>query len=308
MITYDYDFFNDVLGKEQILFLKDLLDKQEKVEKDIETANLKKEQIIEKLTENNIKIPSDKPKELREYINTSEFSFESIEKLLQNLSHLQFQYNNIKKDMFIIFKIHNLNPDENTLKICTNSLIEKITSVISYEKSIEVDNQKYTLLIDNFLTNLDRTTNTIKNNMDTNISIENLQDNLVLIVSEKDQVVKLPYTKSEVEKFLITYPNDYKTPQDVIFKEFTSSYSMYNKHPVLARFREAYYLSRTKEMKSIVDSFIFAKNIMFKSEINPTIIAAVKSENQLEDYIKCLENNTLDSFPHFSIIFEVNPI
>lgn len=79
-------------------------------------------------------------------------------------------------------------------------------------------------------------------------------------------------------------------------------------YPVLARFREAYSLSRNKEMKSAIDSLKYAMDLMFRSDINPTIIAAVKSQKQLEDYIQCLENSTLDSFPHFTIVFEVNPI
>jgi len=61
-------------------------------------------------------------------------------------------------------------------------------------------------------------------------------------------------------------------------------------------------------MKSAIDSLKFAMEIMFKSNINPTIIAAVKSQQQLEDYIECLEKNKLEDFKHFEIIFEVNPL
>lgn len=310
MITYNHDFANNLffnlLTKEESEFLQSLPDKEKQLEKNISFANEKKEEVIKKLTKNNLNLLSQKPKEIREYINSSEFSFESVENLIQNLTHLQLQYNDIRKDLLIILEVHNPNSDENILKKDIESLSKKISVVASYEILTENDNQKYILLIDNFLNNEDNDKN-IKN-LDNNTKTETLQDNLILKISEKNHIIELPYTKLEIEKFLEQYPNDYKTPQDVINKEFTASYDMYNKHPVLARFREAYYLCRTKEMKSIIDSFTFAKNIMFRSEINPTIIAAVKSQNQLDDYIKCLENNTLDEFTHFDIIFEINPI
>ena len=139
-----------------------------------------------------------------------------------------------------------------------------------------------------------------------NLTLDNLKDKPILKICERR--VELPYTKKEIEDFLHTYPEEYKTVQDVIRKEFMINISIFNKHPILARFKEAYYLCRTKEMMSIFESFSYAKGIMFKTEINPYIVAAVKSKKQLEDYIKCLEENKLDEYPHFKIIFEVNPL
>ena len=47
---------------------------------------------------------------------------------------------------------------------------------------------------------------------------------------------------------------------------------------------------------------------MFRRDLNPTIIAAVRSQKELEDYIECLDNNRLEDFNHFKITFEVNPL
>ena len=58
---------------------------------------------------------------------------------------------------------------------------------------------------------------------------------------------------------------------------------------------------------SIFDSFVYAKSIMFRSEINAYIIASVKSKKQLEEYIECLEENKLDSYKYFKIKYEINP-
>lgn len=308
MITYDHNFacslFYDLLTPQQSDYLKSLVEKANKLEKEIELANAKKEQIIKKINDTTNTLPG--PKEAREYVNSSEFSCESIENLLYNLTQLQQKYTNIRNYLASILETHNLTSDKNMLDEDLHILSEKISDAIFYEEYTQTDNQKCNLLIDNFLRNLNKE-HTNQLHKETIKSTE-LQDNLVLRVSEKNHIVELPYTKDEVEKFLKQYPNDYKTPQDVIDKEFTGTYAMYNKHPIIARFREAYYLSRTKEMKSIIDSFSFAKSVMFKRELNPTIIAAVKSEEQLQDYINCLENDRLEDFPHFTIIFEINPI
>lgn len=309
MITYDHKFacslFYDLLTEKQTDYLETLVEKANELEREIADANSKKEQIITKIKNNSTSL-SPSSKEVREYINSSEFSCESIENLLHNLTQLQIKYTNIRKYLATILESHNLESDKNLLNEDLNILSEKISDAIYYEELIQTDNQKCNLLIDNFLNNLDENEN--EETSKSTLAYEEIQDNLVLRVSEKNHIVELPYTKLEIEKFLKQYPNDYKTPQDVIDKEFTGTYDMYNKHPIIARFREAYYLSRNKEMKSILDSFNYAKSLMFKRELNPTIIAAVKSEDQLQDYINCLENDKLEDFSHFTIIFEINPI
>lgn len=309
MITYDHKFacslFYDLLTEKQTDYLETLVEKANELEREIADANSKKEQIITKIKNNSTSL-SPSSKEVREYINSSEFSCESIENLLHNLTQLQIKYTNIRKYLATILESHNLESDKNLLNEDLNILSEKISDAIYYEELIQTDNQKCNLLIDNFLNNLDENEN--EETSKSTLAYEEIQDNLVLRVSEKNHIVELPYTKLEIEKFLKQYPNDYKTPQDVIDKEFTGTYAMYNKHPIIARFREAYYLSRNKEMKSILDSFNYAKSLMFKRELNPTIIAAVKSEDQLQDYINCLENDKLEDFSHFTIIFEINPI
>lgn len=133
-----------------------------------------------------------------------------------------------------------------------------------------------------------------------------IQDHPILKISKKENRVELPYTKDDIEKLLTTYPKYYKSVQDVIRKEYIYHITMYYKHPMLARFRESYYLCRTKEMKSILASFIFAKNMMFRKEIEPAIIAAVKSQKQLEEYIECLKQHDTEHFPYFQIVFEGN--
>lgn len=80
------------------------------------------------------------------------------------------------------------------------------------------------------------------------------------------------------------------------------------KHPVIARFREAYSLIRDRESKSVIDAFKYAFDIMFKYDLNPAIIAACKTQEQFENYLSCLDRKKLDEFKDFEIKFEINPL
>lgn len=141
-----------------------------------------------------------------------------------------------------------------------------------------------------------------------NIDIGFLPDNNTLLISEKQKKVFLPYKKNDIEDYLEQYPNKYKSYSDVINNEFIVPLSYYQHFPVLARFRETYSLIRDKEGKSIVEALRLAMDLMFKSELNPAIIAACKYQEQLDNYLKCLESNNLESFNDFEIKFDVNLI
>ena len=139
-------------------------------------------------------------------------------------------------------------------------------------------------------------------------SSESSEENHTLLVSEKSGKVFLPYTKKEIALYLEQYPNAYTSFEDVIKKEFILSLDYYMKHPVVARFREAYSLIRDRESKSVIDAFKFAIDMMFRYELNPVIIAGCKTQEQLEHYLSCLEKNSLDDFTDFNIKFEVSPL
>lgn len=137
---------------------------------------------------------------------------------------------------------------------------------------------------------------------------EDLKDNDTLLISEKLKKVFLPFSKHEISLYLEQYPDSYNSFEDVINKEFVVSLDYYMRHPVIARFREAYSLIRDRESKSVIDAFKFSVDIMFRYSLNPAIIAACKTQEQLEHYINCLDKNKLDDFNDFKIKFEINPI
>ena len=132
------------------------------------------------------------------------------------------------------------------------------------------------------------------------------ENNNVLRVSEKENKVYLPYSKSELSLYMEQYSDSYTSYDDVIKKEFILPLDYYMNHPVVARFRETYSLIKDREAKSVMDALKYALNLMFRYELNPVIIAACKTQTQLEDYLEALSRNKLDEFKDFEIKFEVS--
>ena len=149
----------------------------------------------------------------------------------------------------------------------------------------------------------------VKTVEDVNIVSKDIQENNnCLLISETKGKVYLPYSKFEVLEYLDKYPHQYTSFEDVIKQQFINTTDYYLKHPAVSRFREAYALIRDREAKSIFEAFKVAMDMMFNYSLNPAIIAACKSQSQLENYLECLSSNHLDNFKDFEIKFEVAPL
>ena len=247
---------------------------------------------------NNQEIYSNKVQNLKNEINTFSVKNEDVRsKILLNDIKIDtfFQKNIVKKYLASFDTEMKLNHYKNVVDETTSSENEHLsvnTDIPSSDNSLESDTDS----LSNF------TKSTVAN-----IS-ENFEENHTLRVSEKSKKVFLPYTKQEIALYLEQYPDSYTSFEDVVNKEFVLSLDYYMKHPVVARFREAYSLIRDRESKSVVDAFKFAIDMMFRYELNPVIIAGCKTQEQLEHYLSCLEKNSLDDFTDFNIKFEVSPL
>lgn len=262
------------------------------------------QEIFEKIN-NNIKIIQDLKDDSSKILDKIVELLINIEQNHDNPNSYTNQIQNLK-EMINDFSVKN---EDVRSKILLNDI--KIDTF--FQKNIV---KKYLSSFDTEIHLTDKTniSSSNKNNLSVNKKItnsneeENIQENHTLIVSEKLKKVFLPYTKHEISLYLEQYPNSYTSYQDVIEKEFVLSLDYYMKHPVVARFREAYSLIRDRESKSVIDAFKFALDNMFRYELNPVIIAACKTQEQLEHYLNCLEKNKLEDFKDFEIKFEVAPL
>lgn len=134
------------------------------------------------------------------------------------------------------------------------------------------------------------------------------EDNKTLLVSEKAGKVYLPYTKSDLSKILNDKPTSYNSLQDVVNKEFTLPFKAFKDQSSKTRFSETFNLLKNSKDYNFIKSISYAFKVANRRNLNPVIISACKSKNDLENYISCLDKNNLKDFKSFDIIYEINPL
>lgn len=132
----------------------------------------------------------------------------------------------------------------------------------------------------------------------------NLEDNRTLIISEEDGKVYLPYTKEDVKENMIE--NKGKKISEVIEEKYIMPLDKY-KNSMKARFREGYNLMYYREGKSRKSAFWLGLELMFETNLHPAIISACKNLEELDIYLDCLEDNELEKFSCFKIIYKSLP-
>lgn len=211
--------------------------------------------------------------------------------------------------------------DNNILDVINNinkqvSFIKSIYKVHSDDSNITIPEDVVLNDIQNFIEDVVQAIETSENIKNEEIKktennaykfVSTVEDNDTLLISEKQGRIFLPYTVNELKEYIKEYPEEYKSLSDVVNQEYIVSIDRY-KNETISRFKEMYCLMRDIEMKSIIESFKKAVEVMFNSSINPAVIAACKSKEQVNNYIRCLERNDLDSFKDFKIVFDVPPV
>ncbi len=115
-----------------------------------------------------------------------------------------------------------------------------------------------------------------------------------LVISEVQQRVFLPYNINTVKDILLNDPQGYSSLQGVINKIYTRSIDYY-RFSAISRFKEAYKLVREREKGSKVKALGLAFELFLNYNLHPAIITACKSLDELDVYLACLEDNTLEN-------------
>ncbi len=331
------NILSDLFSENDFDFLSNISSTEKNIQSKIDKTSPLRESLVSYISE--LKLSDALTSKEHSDLLKAQRALKKLNAVISNLYDLQNEIQEIEKSILnVIFKKeeHEISDDElneavnkikddirkydtffKTSDSVNNSSIDLVKKFL---KSSNVPNRKssnVSSIIDNSISNNNSIadSNISSNNSiaDSNISSNNciadsnISDNLTLRISEKDNKVFLPYSKDEIIAYVEAYPNVYKDAQSVIDRDFIVNLNFYSKHPVLARFRETYALLHDREMKSFADSLKGAIDLMFKGEINPAIIAGLKSETQLNEFLGCLQNNDLDNFKPFKIIFEFNP-
>lgn len=127
-----------------------------------------------------------------------------------------------------------------------------------------------------------------------------------LVISEMQGKVILPYTIQEINDILKEKSKEYSSIDEVIEKLYTKPIKYY-RFSAIARFKEAYKLVIEKEHKSKFKALSLASELFSTLNLHPAIITACKSLDELDIYLACLEDNSLNEFPFFEIKYEIAP-
>lgn len=132
----------------------------------------------------------------------------------------------------------------------------------------------------------------------------NLEDNHTLVISEEDGKVYLPYTKDEIKKDVSQ--NKGAKISEIIENKYILPLDKY-KNSIRARFREGYNLMYHREGKSKRSAIMLGIELMFETNLHPAIISACKNLEELDIYLDCLDDNELEKFSCFKIIYKSLP-
>ena len=209
-------------------------------------------------------------------------------------------------------------------------LLEDIENIKTINENLEEDVEKYnndfkenidliytsTETIEKFVHKINTTdlselakNLTIENEIDSKdtISGKDLEISYIentLIISEEQKKVILPYTINKVIEILLNNNKEYSSLQDVIDKLYTKPINYY-RFSAIARFRETYKLVKEREHGSKTKALELAFELLLNYNLHPAIITACKNLDELDIYIACLEDNTLDEFEFFDIKYEI---
>ena len=114
----------------------------------------------------------------------------------------------------------------------------------------------------------------------------------------------MPYTKEDVKNEVLQ--NKGSKISDVIEDKYIMPLDKY-KNSIRARFREGYNLMYKREGKSKRSAIMLGIELMFETNLHPAIISACKNLQELDIYLDCLEDNELEKFSCFKIIYKSLP-
>lgn len=235
-------------------------------------------------------------KEITEILSKSNSNIDKINVLLKKLNEISSNVDSKSLDRKITQYNGKFDREINTIYKNTN-LIEEFIHKLSLIDLSEI------------LSKINKTPEEPTEESNLEISSEVLNSTFVentLIISELQGKIILPYKISEVNEILFNNNEKYSSIDDVIEKLYTLPIKEY-RFPALARFREAYKLMTEKEHKSKTKALSLATELFTNYNLHPAIITACKSLDELDIYLACLDDNSLDDFPFFEIKYEVHP-
>ena len=201
------------------------------------------------------------------------------------------------------------------VNIYLSNILLKILTTFQDIEEIDIDdfNSKYLEINKIILNNIIKIDSILKEVLEKSFDIEKQEEEIdleykvdypeeTLIISEKEGKVILPFSIESLIK-----EKDEKDINEVINEKYTVPIDTY-KNTARSRFKEAFKLMRKKEKESIKNSLALGTELFFNYNLHPAIISACRNLDELDIYLDCLEENEIDKFDCFKIVFDVAPV
>lgn len=298
--------------------------------KDIEEVKDLESEITENIVENNeeLNTSSDSAKNVVKELESTDNNLENSDSNadisdssnpIPNLEDLLTNINNTNIENLNIDKLEANTITDEPLKEVSDEIEKEINTIdlpnneLKTENNVEIneDNQESISKDDEFKTNYIPHNDNLSSD-DIDKKVENILkaevDNEDLIISEKRKTIYLTYKISELLHYVESYPNVYTSLRDVVNQEFVLPFNYFVKHPYKSRFSETYNIIRNREGKGFIQSVSYSVNVAKRNNLNPAVVAACKTQTELESYLYYLDSDNLKRFNFFNIIYEVNPL
>ncbi len=257
--------------------------------------------------------PLQKSNTLSDNIETSQNEEKVIESFMNNYNDLMDTETNDVKNIDLDDLVEDI--EINDISTITENF-ETLDNIEIQNGNEEYDNpeveieEKAETLLDEKNKELANSLNKSNTEIDEKIEkiIEAQNDNSDLIISERTHYIYLPYKTDELINYIENYPEVYSSLSDVVKREFVLPFDYYISHPIKSRFEETYNLIKNREHKSSIDALKVALRISKMDNLNPAIIAACKTEYDLNNYLYHLSKNEVKNFKMFNIIYDINPL
>ena len=235
--------------------------------------------------------------ELTSRLNTSNSNISILKTLIESLDMLNVSSKTIETD---------LQKYNETFKESFDSIFKNTDSIEKFLYKINISDDLISDL-ETSAENIPQSSAEYNNNFTNSVYEPNSDTHFVentLIISETRGKVFLPYKLSTLQEIFSKNNDIYSSLTDVIDKVFTLPIDYYHFSPV-ARFKEAFKLVKYKEKGSKIKALALGFELFVNYNLHPAIITACSSLDELDIYLACLEENNLQDFHFFNIIYEI---
>ncbi len=252
-------------------------------------------------------------------IMQAERKLEQIQNLLQESmsNHEEFNYTKIAllKNQLDEYNAKKSNIEKSIQNNKTSFVLKELNFISDRITSNKQENKMGTIEVninaptqEELISQIKQTVqgNKEKEEIEPNIAITNEQkaeDTNVLIISERKGKVYLPYTASDIEYYL---RKGYSSKEEIVRRKFTVPLKKYS-NATVSRVTEGFKLMRERQKASFGESLKYALNLIFERKLHPAIITACRTQDDLDIYLACLEDNLPTLFDSFKIVFEYRP-